>query len=235
MRPVFRPLGDRALTVEFGQTIDTAVNKAVISLGNRLEAAAPDWLIEVVPTYRSLVIVFDPLMIGGTDVEAFVANQRADSSQDAGKQHRWRVPVHYGGDGALDLEALADEKGMSVDDLIALHSGAEYRVFMIGFAPGFTYLGGLPAELHTPRLATPRQFVPAGAIGIGGQQASINSVAGPSGWRFIGETPIKAFDPQRSSPFLFEPGDVIRFVPVGADEAAQLAALPQPITPEVAE
>nr|WP_272213791.1 carboxyltransferase domain-containing protein [Marinicella sp. W31]MDC2879743.1 carboxyltransferase domain-containing protein [Marinicella sp. W31] len=100
---------------------------------------------------------------------------------------------------------------MSPDDVIALHTGATYRVFMIGFAPGFTYLGGLPEALHTPRLGEPRQKVPAGAVGIGGAQAAINSVSGPSGWRYIGRTPVRLFDAERSDPAFFRAGDIIRF------------------------
>ena len=115
-------------------------------------------------------------------------------------------------------------KGLSPQEVIALHSGAEYRIYMIGFAPGFAYLGGLPEILHTPRLPKPRQNIPAGAIGIGGQQGNINSVAGPSGWRFIGWTPVRSFDPARPEPFLFRAGDRIRFRPIDAEESRDLLA-----------
>jgi KipI family sensor histidine kinase inhibitor len=124
----------------------------------------------------------------------------------------------------MDLDELADMKRMSAEALIALHASVEYRVYMIGFAPGFAYLGGLPEVLHTPRLAVPRQRIDASAIGIGGKQASINSVPGPSGWRFIGRTPLKLFDPARDEPFLLRAGDRVRFRPVQANEAAALDA-----------
>jgi KipI family sensor histidine kinase inhibitor len=111
-----------------------------------------------------------------------------------------------------------------VDEVISLHSGAEYRVYMIGFAPGFAYLGGLPEVLHTPRLTTPRQHIVAGSIGIGGKQASINSLDGPSGWRFIGRTPLRLFDPQREEPALFRAGDTVRFKAIDAAEFERLEA-----------
>jgi KipI family sensor histidine kinase inhibitor len=131
-------------------------------------------------------------------------------------------PVFYGGEHQADLEELARLKDMSTTDVIALHSSVEYRVYMIGFAPGFAYLGGLPEILHTPRLAVPRQRIEAGAIGIGGRQSSINSVPGPSGWRFLGRTPFKLFDPTRPEPFLVKAGDRILFRSIDADEAQEL-------------
>lgn len=223
-RPTFRAFGDRALTVSFGETIDATTNEVVIRLADALQARPFAGLEEAVPTYRSLLIVFDPLQISGADVERIVTDRLHEAETAPRPGRRWHIPVHYGGDCALDLETLATEKGMSPEELVALHSGAEYRVFMIGFAPGFAYLGGLPERLHVPRLPKPRQLVPAGAIGMGGQQASINSVAGPSGWRFVGGTPVRAFDPDRAAPFLFAAGDLVRFVPVTAAEAADLAA-----------
>lgn len=221
--PVFRAFGDRALTVSFGETIDAATNQVVIRLAEALQAAPFDGFEEAVPTYRSLLIVYDPLQISGAEVERIVADRLSQAQAALRPARRWHIPVHYGGECALDLESLAAEKDMSPQELLALHAGAEYRVFMIGFAPGFAYLGGLPDRLHVPRLPKPRQRVPAGAIGIGGQQASINSVAGPSGWRFVGGTPVRAFDPGRAAPFLFAAGDLVRFVPVTEAEAVSLA------------
>ncbi|TDE38476.1 5-oxoprolinase subunit PxpB [Antarcticimicrobium sediminis] len=241
MTPVFHPFGDRALTVSLGEGIDVATNDAVIDLAAALEAQPFVGMEEVVPTYRSLLVVFDPLVIGGAEVEAQVAARLTETADRPGTRRRWHVPVCYGGAVALDLDDLCAEKKLGREELIALHSGAEYRVYMIGFAPGFAYLGGLPERLHTPRLQKPRQLVPAGAIGIGGQQASVNSVAGPSGWRFIGQTPLKAFDPAREEPFLFAAGDLIRFTPVTQEEfetlsrrlaAGEVVVVPEIVVPE---
>lgn len=221
--PLFLPLGERAVTVSFGDTIDEETNEAVIRVADSLRDHPFDGFEEAVPTYRSLLILYDPLVTSGDRVEQVVAERFAAAEHAARPARRWHIPVYYGGEAALDLESLSAEKGMTQQELIALHSSAEYRVFMIGFAPGFVYLGGLPEQLHVPRLPKPRQLVPAGAIGIGGQQASVNSVAGPSGWRFVGSTPVRLFDPKRAKPFLFAAGDLVRFEPVAEAEASELA------------
>ncbi|GGB20770.1 5-oxoprolinase subunit PxpB [Allosediminivita pacifica] len=222
-RPVFLPVGEAAISVQFGTRIDEDANRRVIALARALDDAPVEGVLECVPTYRSLLVTYDPGHVRGAVLEAELEARIGALEIGADIGRTWRVPVVYGGDIGMDLGALAQDKAMSEAELVALHSGADYRVYMIGFAPGFAYLGGLPEALHTPRLATPRQSIPAGAIGIGGQQGSINSVSGPSGWRFIGWTPWRAFDPKREVPFLFSAGDRIRFVPVAEDEGAAIA------------
>lgn len=233
--PDFLPVGDQALTVQFGDTVDPDVNRRVVALARDLQAAPIAGVTEAVPTYRSLLLSYDPEIIRGAALEALLSKRIAGLtiSEDAGRL--WHVPVAYGGEVGQDLDDLAADKGMTPEALIALHSSVEYRVYMIGFAPGFVYLGGLPKVLHTPRLPAPRMSIPAGAIGIGGQQGSINSVTGPSGWRFVGWTPWPAFDVHRGEPFLFAAGDRIRFVPTDADTARDIAGaiadgklMPQP-------
>lgn len=224
MMPTFHPAGDAALSVQFGTAINPAANAAVIALSAALDADPILGVTETVPTYRSLLILYDPTQLRATALQDEVLQRLAQRGKSAEAGRLWHVPVHYGGPAALDLATLAAEKSLTVPELIELHQSAEYRVYMIGFAPGFAYLGGLPDALHTPRLQTPRQMVPAGAIGIGGRQASINSVAGPSGWRFIGATPVRAFDPRRDDPFLFAAGDRIHFTAVSEDEARAIAA-----------
>ncbi|MDH2328120.1 5-oxoprolinase subunit PxpB [Cereibacter sp. SYSU M97828] len=234
--PTILPSGDRALTFRIAEGIDAAANAEVIALAAALDAAGIDGVTERVPTYGSLLVCYDPERIRGAALERRLIDLHAALDVRAQPARLWRVPVHYGGEAGLDLETLAEEKRMSPEALVALHHGAEYRVFMIGFAPGFTYLGGLPEPLHTPRLRVPRQFIPAGAIGIGGRQASVNSVAGPSGWRFIGGTPVRPFDPKRRDPVLFAAGDRILFEPIDAatfDRLARRAAEGSPlIAPE---
>lgn len=214
--------GDRAVTVEFSNTIDEASNRQVRALDASLSTNPPAGLLETVPTYRSLTVIYDAQVVRGS-VMATELMQRAALKGTADTDGRiFEFPILYGGDHAADLDDLARMKDLSVDDIIRLHLEAEYRVYMIGFSPGFAYLGGLPEILHTPRLAVPRQRIEAGAIGIGGQQSSISSLPGPSGWRFIGRTPAKLFDPKREVPFLLEAGDRIRFRRIEADEAADL-------------
>ncbi|KAA5607575.1 5-oxoprolinase subunit PxpB [Roseospira marina] len=222
--PRILPAGDQALTVEFADRIDDAINQRVIALADSLEQSPIPGLLECVPTYRSLLVLYDPEVTRGRDLSAALL-ERARAQTRATTIHRlWRVPMVFGGAAGLDLETLAADKGLSVANLIAAFTAPEYRVHMIGFAPGFAYLGGLPEALHTPRLPKPRQRVEAGAIGIGGQQANINSVPGPSGWRFLGRTPLRLFDPERAEPFLMRAGDRVRFEPIDIATAERLDA-----------
>ena len=222
--PRIAACGDHALAVELSDVIDEAVNARVVALADALTAQAIPGVVEMVPTYRSLLVLYDPAVVRGRELSARLLDLLAEETVRDAPGRQVTVPVSYGGEAGLDLDELAVLKGMTPADLVALHSSAEYRVYMIGFAPGFAYLGGLPDRLHTPRLAVPRQRIEAGAIGIGGMQASINSVAGPSGWRFIGRTPLRLFDPSRSEPFLLRAGDRVRFRAVGAAEAKDLDA-----------
>lgn len=224
MTAAFLPCGDSALVLELGDRIDADVNARIISLAAQVEAEAIPGVTEIVPSYRSLLVRYDPEIVRGRALEERLADLSLRPQSGRAPGRRWRVPVVYGGTVGQDLDEIAAMKGLSPDEVIAHHAGNEYRVFMIGFAPGFAYLGGLPPILHVPRLQTPRQNIPAGAIGIGGQQGSVNSVAGPSGWRFIGWTPVKVFDPAREVPFLLQAGDRVRFAPIDAETGARLAS-----------
>jgi KipI family sensor histidine kinase inhibitor len=238
MTPTVLPCGDQALSFQLGDRIDATTNARVIALARAAEDAAIPGILDLVPTYRALLVRYDPEIIRGAAVETVLHALHAGLDDTPAPGRLWHVPVLYGGEVGQDLDDLARLKGMTPAEVIALHSGAEYRVYMIGFAPGFAYLGGLPEVLHTPRLATPRQLVAAGAIGIGGAQASVNSVPSPSGWRYIGWTPLRLFDLRRENPFLFAAGDRVRFCPVDAKSAANLArrieAGESVIAPEVA-
>jgi len=214
--------GDSALSIELSDEIDEDVNARVIALAADLTEWPVDAITEMVPTYRSLLVLYDPSIRRAQALRLQLEARLRTAVPGSRPARRFVVPVVYGGEAGLDLAALADMKDLSVDELVAIHAAAEYRVYMIGFAPGFAYLGGLPEILHTPRLATPRQRIEAGSIGIGGRQASINSVPGPSGWRYIGRTPLRLFDPARSEPFLLGAGDRVRFRPIGPEEAAAL-------------
>ncbi|BCH22310.1 allophanate hydrolase [Mesorhizobium sp. L-8-10] len=224
MTPTILPCGDAALVLQIGDKIDAEANACVIALADELTARALPGVLEIVPTYRSLLVRYNPGQIRGGDLEQRLLQAFEHPANVSDQGRLWIVPCLYGGEVGQDLDELAATKGLSSEEVIALHSGAEYRIYMIGFAPGFAYLGGLPEILHTPRLLKPRQNIPAGAIGIGGQQGNINSVAGPSGWRFIGWTPVKSFDPERAEPFLFRAGDRIRFRPIGEEESRDLIA-----------
>ncbi|WP_145104523.1 5-oxoprolinase subunit PxpB [Cereibacter sediminicola] len=228
MTPILLPCGDSAVTLQFGESVDAGANARIIALAAEVEAASASGalagVLDIVPTYRSLLVRYDPELVRGADLGERLLALASRPLSAGGTGRLWRVPCLYGGEVGQDLEEMARMKGLTLDELIALHSGTDYRVYMIGFAPGFAYLGGQPEILHTPRLPKPRQNIPRGAVGIGGQQGNINSVAGPSGWRFLGWTPVRAFDPDRAEPFLFRAGDHIRFHPIGPDEARALEA-----------
>lgn len=217
--------GEQAFSVELSDQIDETVNSQVTALADALAAQALPGVIEMVPTYRSLLVRFDPVVCPGAEMEMHLrAACETLKADEISEGRHWKIPAVYGGEVGLDLEDLATKTGLGRQGFIDLHSAAIYRVYMLGFSPGFAYLGGLPEVLHTPRLKTPRQNVAEGAIGIGGKQANIMSLAGPSGWRYVAWTPVKAFDPSRADPFLFRAGDTLQFVPVSVEEGAALAA-----------
>jgi KipI family sensor histidine kinase inhibitor len=220
------PCGDQALTVQLSERLDEGVNRRVIALARDLAADPLTGVLETVPTYRALLVRYDPLLVRGAALAAALHQRlaRIPARPPEGRGRLWRLPVVYGGPMGMDLDEVARLRGLTTDEVVRLHAAAEFRVYMIGFSPGYAYLGGLPPALHTPRRTEPRQSVPAGAVGIGGQQASINSVTAPSGWRFLGGTPVPIFQPGRADPFLLAAGDRVRFHPVSAGEAARIAA-----------
>lgn len=224
--PPFRllPAGDRALVAEFGTTVSPELHEQVMRLDDALSAAAIPGVTETAPSYRSLMICYDPLVIRAAELGRRILSLAGTPALAPRARRLWHVPVLYGHEAGLDLDELGRMKDLTRDELIALHGSVDYRVYMIGFAPGFTYLGGLPERLHAPRLTVPRQLTAAGGIAIGGTQACVGALPSPSGWRFLGRTPLRSFDPQRSEAFVFRPGDTVRFHAVTPAEAARLDA-----------
>ncbi|MBL4768259.1 MAG: 5-oxoprolinase subunit PxpB [Rhodobacteraceae bacterium] len=218
--PEIYPAGDSAYVVEFGDTVDLRVNRIVLKFSSALANLGLDGLLEAIPTYRSLLVQFDPLILSGNEIVA-VLRATLETLVSKGPQIRsrlWQVPTCYDPEFGVDLEFVADTLGLSVNQVVSRHSNADYSVFMIGFAPGYAYLGGLPPELSLPRRLNPRSRVEAGSIAIGGVQACILSNAAPSGWHILGRTPLQAFQPERMPPCLFEPGDRVKYVPITRDE-----------------
>jgi KipI family sensor histidine kinase inhibitor len=210
----FLDAGDAAIVVEFGREIDPSLNAAVLALDAAIGAAAIPGVVETVPTYRSLMVQLDPLLV---DRAAFVERVRMmiatlDVRGIAGR--RWRVPVVYGGEFGIDLEDVARRHEITPQEVIRRHSAPVYRVYMIGFMPGFTYLGGLDMSIATPRRLDPRPKTPRGTISIGGIQALIANQEMPSGWHLLGRTPVRAFLAGREPAVLFAPGDEVVFEPI---------------------
>jgi inhibitor of KinA len=213
------PAGDSAMIVEFEDRIDAAVNARALAVAGRLQAQPVAGVRDVVPTYRSVAVYFDPLqtshdvLMARLEREAVHAVPEATPARDV-----IRIPVCYGGELGPDLADVAAFGGITESAAVDLHVGVTYRVFMLGFMPGFAYLGIVDGGIAAPRREAPRVRVPRGAVGIAGSQTGVHPVEAPSGWQLIGRTPVKPFDPTRAEPFLMKPGDSVRFYQVERPE-----------------
>jgi KipI family sensor histidine kinase inhibitor len=228
LAPRLLALGDAAWTVEFGREINAAVNARVMDLAERIALLRQDdplfaTVSDLVPTFRSLTLHFDPLL---TDAEALGERLLALGQQAGSKLHegrRWRLPVCFEGDFAPDLPRLAQAKGLDQDAVIQRLLAAEFRVYMIGFLPGFPYMGGLPPELAMPRLASPRQRVPANSLAVAGEMCAVYPWESPGGWNLLGRTPVQLFDlKQAGQPAMLAAGDRVRWYAVSRDEYERL-------------
>jgi KipI family sensor histidine kinase inhibitor len=228
--PKFSAAGDCALVAEFGNEIREDINARVIDLARSLAADPVEGIIETVPTYRSLLVHFDPLVISHGNLAAILAERtsRGDASKGTARKRRLvEIPVRYGDSFGEDLSSVAAHASVSEDDAVRMHSGRDYLVYMLGFLPGFAYLGGMDPRLATPRLASPRRAIPAGSVAIGGEQTGVYPIASPGGWRLIGKTPITLYDPKIDSanadPVLLRAGDLVRFRSVDDAEFADIS------------
>jgi KipI family sensor histidine kinase inhibitor len=217
-RPRVLPLGDAAATIELGEALDPETNGRVRALDHDLARAPFEGFREAVPTLRSLLVLYDPGAIRFPAVERDLLSRAAGEGAPPPAGRRHEIPTLYGGEGGPDLADVARERGLDDAALVALHSSRTYTAYMLGFTPGFAYLGLLPEALASPRRPTPRVRVPAGSVAIAGRQTAVYPVASPGGWRLIGRTSRRLFDPLRAEPALIAPGDHVRFVPV--DELA---------------
>jgi inhibitor of KinA len=216
----YLPFGDTALAVEFGDTISLEINRRVVSLNDAILKAKIKGVEELVPTYRSLLVRYDPLKTSYEQLAFHIKDleKAVKDSDDKRVSRKTIVPVVYGGEYGPDLGHVAQLHGLSEEQVISLHSREEYRVYMIGFVAGFPYLGEAPGEIATPRLLTPRLKVPAGSVGIAERQTGIYPCETPGGWQIVGRTSLKLFDPQHEPPALLKPGDRVRFRPISEDE-----------------
>ncbi len=216
--PKILPAGDRAIVVEFGDAIDVETSRRVHDLASRLEALDLPAVLETVPTYRSLLVSYDPLVAPPDELQQAIrefgvgVGESGTDGVDSPGCRLVHIPTLYGSDYGPDIGFVADNADMTPEDVIKAHTSVEYLVHMIGFSPGFPYLGGLDERLATPRLESPRTETPAGAVGIAEGQTGIYPVASPGGWRIIGRTPVSLFDPNREPPTAVAAGDYVRFV-----------------------
>ncbi|MBN1261966.1 MAG: 5-oxoprolinase subunit PxpB [Anaerolineae bacterium] len=211
--PRIAPVGEAAFTVEFGDRIDEDLVQRVLSLDAALADDPFPGFSETVPTYRSLLVLFEPERASPERVERHLMHLvRSLGARPLPEGRLHEIPVCYGDACGPDLESVARVHSLTVGELIQLHTAPTYRVAMLGFAPGFAYLLGLDERLATPRLATPRTRVPAGSVGIAGVQTGLYALNTPGGWQIIGQTTLTLFDPEREPPFTLQAGDRVRFV-----------------------
>jgi inhibitor of KinA len=218
------PLGDRCLVVEFEQKVDAEINRQARALANLLLAGPPQGVVDVVPAFCTVAVFYRPEQFAAEPSPfqqlrlAIEAMLEAGLESAPGQERVVRVPVCYGGEHGPDLEEVAAACGMTPDEVVRIHIASEHVVFMLGFSPGFPYIGGLDPRLSLPRRATPRTSIPAGTVAIAREQSVIYSFETPGGWNLIGRTPMKLFDPLAEPPCRLQAGDQIRFFPIPPDE-----------------
>jgi KipI family sensor histidine kinase inhibitor len=224
------PLAESALLIQFddGGTVDRALVEEVSALAMAVERAAIPGVIDIVPAYTTILVSFDPRETEPMTLMPRIEQAAATRQGAQATSREVTIPVIYGGEYGPDLDDVAAFTGLSAEEVIARHTAAEYLVACIGFSPGFPYLLGLPPALATPRLPNPRTRVPAGSVGIGGEQTGVYPQATPGGWRLIGRTPLRLFDPEGEEPFLLRAGDHLRFTAISTAEFIALAAQSSP-------
>jgi KipI family sensor histidine kinase inhibitor len=219
----FRISGDRAVLAVYGEGVDPAINERVRRMAALVNTLLHPAIEAVVPSYSTLAVHYNPLEIGCAElIDCLLHLEQRLEEAVISEAVTVEIPVCYGGKFGPDLAFVAAHNGIDPEEVIRLHSAAAYRIYAIGFAPGFCYLGGLDSRIHAPRLATPRLRVAAGSVGIAGSQTGVYPLASPGGWQLIGRTPLCLFDPERPRPIPYQAGDTIRFRPVPAEAFARL-------------
>ena len=218
--------GDSSLLIQFGQEIDPAINRRISATVQMMREQHIEGVTDIIPSFCALLINYDPRVVSYDDLKHRMEQLlKIEISEGEHKKKVYEIPVCYGGEYGPDIANIAEHAGLTEEEVIKIHSGTDYLIYMLGFLPGFTYLGGLDERIHTPRLANPRIKISAGSVGIGGSQTGIYPMDSPGGWQLMGMTPVKTYDPERDVPILVEAGDYIRFVPIDEEEYKRIKAL----------
>lgn len=223
MTYTFLQNGDTAVTVQFKNEISKEVNANVTSLSDMIENNRINGVIELIPAFASLTVIYDPTVISSKKLQRKIKKLISSSYKNGSDEKTvYKIPVCYDDCFALDMNNVTKHTGLSREEIVSLHTGTDYLIYMLGFLPGFAYLGGMDSRLNTPRLSTPRTEIFEGAVGIGGEQTGIYPVASPGGWQLIGKTPVKVYDKNRENPILYKAGEYIRFFSVSYDEYIEI-------------
>lgn len=218
--------GDSSVLVEFGREISPEINQKIASTVQMMREQHIEGVVDVIPAFCSLLINYDPRVISFDEMKERLQHiVKMDAKAGERRKRVFEIPVCYGGEYGPDIANIAEHAGLTEEEVIRIHSSRDYLIYMLGFLPGFTYLGGLDERIHTPRLANPRIKINAGSVGIGGSQTGIYPLDSPGGWQLMGMTPVKTYDPDREKPILVEAGDYIRFVPVDEAEYKRIKEL----------
>ncbi|MDU5004804.1 MAG: 5-oxoprolinase subunit PxpB [Veillonella sp.] len=237
MKPTISPVGDRAISIDFGQVIDPTINRHIRQTIERIKELQLEGIIELVPTYCALLVEYDAMLYSYSEIcniiEPTLEEGMANTTNELVTVVE--VPTVYGGEFGPDLSFVASHNHLSEDEVISIHSGTDYLVYMLGFIPGFTYLGGMDSRIATPRLSSPRTLIPAGSVGIAGEQTGTYPSDSPGGWQIIGRTPVTMYDISKAQAALLKAGDYVRYVPIDESEFHRIKALGTDYVPVIRE
>lgn len=237
MKPTISPVGDRAISIDFGQVIDPTINRHIRQTIERIKELQLEGIIELVPTYCALLVEYDAMLYSYSGICNIIEPTLEEGMTNTTNELVTvvEVPTVYGGEFGPDLSFVASHNHLSEDEVISIHSGTDYLVYMLGFIPGFTYLGGMDSRIATPRLSSPRTLIPAGSVGIAGEQTGTYPSDSPGGWQIIGRTPVTMYDISKAQAALLKAGDYVRYVPIDESEFHRIKALGTDYVPVIRE
>lgn len=237
MKPTISPVGDRAISIDFGQVIDPTINRHIRQTIERIKELQLEGIIELVPTYCALLVEYDAMLYSYSEICNIIEPTLEEGMTNTTNELVTvvEVPTVYGGEFGPDLSFVASHNHLSEDEVISIHSGTDYLVYMLGFIPGFTYLGGMDLRIATPRLSSPRTLIPAGSVGIAGEQTGTYPSDSPGGWQIIGRTPVTMYDMSKAQAALLKAGDYVRYVPIDESEFHRIKTLGTDYVPVIRE